>query len=213
MEHMYRQFTVIDFLSMFVPGAAVVLVANWTGIPLAQLWTSFVPEGTLGLTLYLIVFSYLVGHVLSQLTKPLEQLSGFQNSQKEIRSEYMDMVLKKAEKLGLTEYIPKDQRGEALLWRRVQYCVLQYTDCQRLRLMQGFYGLCRSSVAAVSLVWLCLCIHVGKAPQVWCAYAVVGVMGIVILTVRGNKFRRKYLETMYENFLLLELNQEKKIKM
>lgn len=210
MEHMYHQFTVIDFLSMFVPGAAVVLVANWVGVPLVELWTSFIPEGTLGLTLYLIVLSYLVGHVLSQLTKPLEKLSGFQDLQREIQSEYMDMVLKKAERLRLTEYIPKDQRGKTLLWRRVQYCVLQNTDCQRLRLMQGFYGLCRSSVAALGVVWLCLCIHVGKAPKMWCTYTVVGVMGIVVLMVRGKKFRRKYLETMYENFLLLELDREKR---
>lgn len=200
---MYRQFTVIDFLSMFIPGAVVVLVANWVGVPFVALWTAFVPDGSIGLTLYLVVLSYLVGHVLSQVTKPLEKLSGFQNSEREIRTEYEDMVMKKAEELGLTEYIPKDQREEKLLWRRVQYCVLQRADCQRLRLMQGFYGLCRSSVASVMVVWLCLCVHAGMAPGIWCVYTVVGVVSVVMLTVRGNKFRRKYLETMYESFLLL----------
>lgn len=200
---MYRQFTVIDFLSMLIPGAVVVLVANWVGVPFVALWTAFVPDGSIGLTLYLVVLSYLVGHVLSQVTKPLEKLSGFQNSEREMRTEYEDMVMKKAEELGLTEYIPKDQREEKLLWRRVQYCVLQRADCQRLRLMQGFYGLCRSSVASVMVVWLCLCVHAGMAPGIWCVYTVVGVVSVVMLTVRGNKFRRKYLETMYESFLLL----------
>lgn len=200
---MYRQFTVIDFLSMLIPGAVVVLVANWVGVPFVALWTAFVPDGSIGLTLYLVVLSYLVGHVLSQVTKPLEKLSGFQNSEREMRTEYEDMVMKKAEGLGLTEYIPKDQREEKLLWRRVQYCVLQRADCQRLRLMQGFYGLCRSSVASVMVVWLCLCVHAGIAPGIWCVYTVVGVVSVVMLTVRGNKFRRKYLETMYESFLLL----------
>lgn len=201
---MYRQFTVIDFLSMFIPGAVVVLVANWAGVPLVALWTSFVPDGSLGLTLYLVVLSYLVGHVLSQVTKPLEKLSGFQNSEREMRTEYEDVVMKKAEELGLTEYIPKDQREEKLLWRRVQYCVLQRADCQRLRLMQGFYGLCRSSVASVMVVWLCLCVHAGIAPEMWCVYTVIGVVGVIMLTMRGKKFRKKYLETMYETFLLLE---------
>ena len=200
---MYRQFTVIDFLSMLIPGAVVVLVANWVGVPFVALWTSFVPDGSLGLTLYLVVLSYLVGHVLSQVTKPLEKLSGFQNGEREMRTEYEDMVMKKAEELGLTEYIPKDQREEKLLWRRVQYCVLQRADCQRLRLMQGFYGLCRSSVAAVIVVWLCLCIHAGIAPEMWSVYTVIGVVTVIMLTVRGNKFRRKYLETMYESFLLI----------
>ena len=200
---MYRQFTVIDFLSMFIPGAVVVLVANWVGVPFVALWTAFVPDGSIGLTLYLVVLSYLVGHVLSQVTKPLEKLSGFQNSEREMRTEYEDMVMKKAEELGLTEYIPKDQREEKMLWRRVQYCVLQRADCQRLRLMQGFYGLCRSSVASVMVVWLCLCVHAGMAPGIWCVYTVVGVVSVVMLTVRGNKFRRKDLETMYERFLLL----------
>lgn len=200
---MYRQFTVIDFLSMLIPGAVVVLVANWVGVPFVALWTAFVPDGSIGLTLYLVVLSYLVGHVLSQVTKPLEKLSGFQNSEREMRTEYEDMVMKKAEELGLTEYIPKDQREEKLLWRRVQYCVLQRADCQRLRLMQGFYGLCRSSVASVMVVWLCLCVHAGIAPGIWCVYTVVGAVSVVMLTVRGNKFRRKYLETMYESFLLL----------
>ena len=200
---MYRQFTVIDFLSMLIPGAVVVLVANWAGVPFVALWTAFVPDGSIGLTLYLVVLSYLVGHVLSQVTKPLEKLSGFQNSEREMRTEYEDMVMKKAEELGLTEYIPKDHREEKLLWRRVQYCVLQRADCQRLRLMQGFYGLCRSSVASVMVVWLCLCVHAGIAPGIWCVYTVVGVVSVVMLTVRGNKFRRKYLETMYESFLLL----------
>lgn len=200
---MYRQFTVIDFLSMLIPGAVVVLVANWVGVPFVALWTAFVPDGSIGLTLYLVVLSYLVGHVLSQVTKPLEKLSGFQNSEREMRTEYEDVVMKKAEELGLTEYIPKDQREEKLLWRRVQYCVLQRADCQRLRLMQGFYGLCRSSVASVMVVWLCLCVHAGIAPGIWCVYTVVGVVSVVMLTVRGNKFRRKYLETMYESFLLL----------
>lgn len=188
---------------MFIPGAVVVLVANWVGVPFVALWTAFVPDGSIGLTLYLVVLSYLVGHVLSQVTKPLEKLSGFQNSEREMRTEYEDMVMKKAEELGLTEYIPKDQREEKLLWRRVQYCVLQRADCQRLRLMQGFYGLCRSSVASVMVVWLCLCVHAGMAPGIWCVYTVVGVVSVVMLTVRGNKFRRKYLETMYESFLLL----------
>ena len=200
---MYRQFTVIDFLSMLIPGAVVVLVANWVGVPFVALWTAFVPDESIGLTLYLVVLSYLVGHVLSQVTKPLEKLSGFQNSEREMRTEYEDMVMKKAEELGLTEYIPKDQREEKLLWRRVQYCVLQRADCQRLRLMQGFYGLCRSSVASVMVVWLCLCVHAGIAPGIWCVYTVVGAVSVVMLTVRGNKFRRKYLETMYESFLLL----------
>lgn len=188
---------------MLIPGAVVVLVANWVGVPFVALWTAFVPDGSIGLTLYLVVLSYLVGHVLSQVTKPLEKLSGFQNSEREMRTEYEDMVMKKAEELGLTEYIPKDQREEKLLWRRVQYCVLQRADCQRLRLMQGFYGLCRSSVASVMVVWLCLCVHAGIAPGIWCVYTVVGVVSVVMLTVRGNKFRRKYLETMYESFLLL----------
>ena len=188
---------------MLIPGAVVVLVANWAGVPFVALWTAFVPDGSIGLTLYLVVLSYLVGHVLSQVTKPLEKLSGFQNSEREMRTEYEDMVMKKAEELGLTEYIPKDQREEKLLWRRVQYCVLQRADCQRLRLMQGFYGLCRSSVASVMVVWLCLCVHAGIAPGIWCVYTVVGVVSVVMLTVRGNKFRRKYLETMYESFLLL----------
>ena len=188
---------------MLIPGAVVVLVANWVGVPFVALWTAFVPDGSIGLTLYLVVLSYLVGHVLSQVTKPLEKLSGFQNSEREMRTEYEDMVMKKAEELGLTEYIPKDQREEKLLWRRVQYCVLQRADCQRLRLMQGFYGLCRSSVASVMVVWLCLCVHAGIAPGIWCVYTVVGDVSVVMLTVRGNKFRRKYLETMYESFLLL----------
>lgn len=188
---------------MLIPGAVVVLVANWVGVPFVALWTAFVPDGSIGLTLYLVVLSYLVGHVLSQVTKPLEKLSGFQNSEREMRTEYEDMVMKKAEELGLTEYIPKDHREEKLLWRRVQYCVLQRADCQRLRLMQGFYGLCRSSVASVMVVWLCLCVHAGIAPGIWCVYTVVGVVSVVMLTVRGNKFRRKYLETMYESFLLL----------
>lgn len=201
---MYRQFTVIDFLSMLIPGAVVVLVANWVGVPFVALWTAFVPDGSIGLTLYLVVLSYLVGHVLSQVTKPLEKLSGFQNSEREMRTEYEDVVMKKAEELGLTEYIPKDQREEKLLWRRVQYCVLQRADCQRLRLMQGFYGLCRSSVASVMVVWLCLCVHAGIAPEMWCVYTVIGVVGVIMLTMRGKKFRKKYLETMYETFLLLE---------
>ena len=205
MNHFYQQFTIIDFLEMFMPGAITILNLNWCGLPLTDFWYAFFPEGMLGISVYFIVMSYLAGHLLCQITKILEKIPSFQKPKKSVEKYYIDAVEKKAHSLGLLEYLPElktSSKYHALILRRVYYFVLTNTDCRRLRLMHGFYGLCRASIGATAIAASCFVAKM-QDNQTLCITAVMSCIGIIILLwIRAKKFSRIAAETTYESFLI-----------
>ena len=206
LEHFYRQFTIIDFLSMFIPGAATILLINITVLPLVSPWSAFFPSGsTIGLSISFIVLSYLAGHIICQITKPLEKLSCFVCTLSQMRSAYTPYAQQKAAALGLTSYLPAlgDDQVQELFWRRIYYFTLNRSECSRLRLMHGFYGLFRSLTGTSILAILCLLwyghtqLHCLIIPVLCCLAA------SLLFLYRALKFYKVYLETMFETFLLI----------
>lgn len=207
MDHFYRQFTVIDFLSMFIPGAAAVLAVSMTMLPVTAPWYAFFgSDSVIGLSIYFVVISYLVGHMLCQLTKPLERLSFFNKPLTQLRSEYETYVQQKAEKLGLNTYLPQHSGTQTtkMLWRRVYYFTLTHAECSRLRLMHGFYGLFRSLTGTVIVIIFCC------FAQIWILrwYLLLAVVCCGVFFVfcfcRAVKFYIVYQQTLFETFLLAD---------
>lgn len=205
MNHFYQQFTIIDFLEMFLPGAVTMLILNWCGIPLTGFWYAFFPEGMIGISFYFVVMSYIVGHLLCQITKIIENIPAFQNSWKSVERRYMAAVEKKALAAGLLEYLPDIEttlQYQEQVLRRVYYFVLANTDCRRLRLMNGFYGLCRTSIGATAISAISIAVKVHDKPIFCIASVLAGVGIIILLWHRAKKFGKIATETTYESFLI-----------
>lgn len=206
MEHFYRQFTIIDFLSMFIPGAATILLINITVLPLAAPWIAFFPsDSTIGLSIYFIVLSYLAGHIICQITKPLEKLRCFDYILTQLRETYTPYVERKVEALSLTAYLPAFTNGQVpkLFWRRIYYFTLTNSECSRLRLMHGFYGLFRSLTGTSILAILCL-LWYGHIQRNCLIIPVLCCLAASLLFLyRALKFYKIYWETTFETFLLI----------
>lgn len=192
---------------MFIPGAATILLINITVLPLDAPWSAFFPsDSTIGLSIYFIVLSYLAGHIICQITKPLEKLGCFDHILAQLRQTYTPYVEQKAAALSLTDYIPDSTNGQVpeLLWRRIYYFTLTNSECSRLRLMHGFYGLFRSLTGTAILAILCL-LWYGYTRQNCPIIPVLCCLAASLLFLfRALKFYKIYLETMFETFLLYQ---------
>lgn len=73
MEHFLKQFTVIDFLSMSVPGGCLILAWNYYVGGVNEPVIQFFGESTAILAIYFVMLSYLAGMMLQELSKPLEK--------------------------------------------------------------------------------------------------------------------------------------------
>lgn len=216
MNHFYQQFTIIDFLQMFLPGAITILSMNWCGVPLTDFWYAFFPEGILGISVYFIVMSYLAGHLLCQITKILERFSSLEQASKRLDDRYANAVTEKATALGLLNYLPENEENpenkenkensyQSIISRRIYYYVLMNTDNKRLQLMRGFYGLCRTSIGATLIAGVCFGYKLRQYdPRLCIGVAAICVFLIVLLWFRAIKYRKIATETNYEFFLIYQ---------
>lgn len=212
MDHFYRQFTIIDFLSMFIPGAATILLINITVLPLAAPWSAFFPsDSTIGLSVYFIVLSYLAGHIICQITKPLEKLRCFDHMLTQLRETYIPYAERKVAALSLTAYLPARNNGQVpkLFWRRIYYYTLTNSECSRLRLMHGFYGLFRGLTGTSMLAIPCL-LWYGHSQNIFLIIPILCCLATSLLFLcRTLKFYKIFLETMFESFLLIAESTER----
>ncbi len=74
MKHLWEDFTVIDFMGMFIPGALFVLVTENAPFPFRELCVGFFgADNDLALAVYFVIFSYMIGTFFIECSKGLEQ--------------------------------------------------------------------------------------------------------------------------------------------
>ena len=74
MEHFIKRFTIIDFLSMFIPGGILILALNYYVGDVAAPEKLLFGDNDLILAVYFVMISYITGMVLQEVSKPLESL-------------------------------------------------------------------------------------------------------------------------------------------
>ena len=129
----------------------------------------------------------------------------FEHTLTQLRETYTPYVEQKAAALSLTAYLPALTNGQIpkLFWRRIYYFTLTNSECSRLRLMHGFYGLFRSLTGTAILAILCL-LWYGYTQQNCPIIPVLCCLAASLLFLyRALKFYKIYLETMFETFLLI----------
>lgn len=169
-------------------------------------WIAFFPsDSTISLSIYFIVLSYLAGHIICQLTKPLEKLPCFDHTLTQLREAYTPYVKQKAAAISLTAYLPALTNGQLpkLFWRRIYYFTLNNSECSRLRLMHGFYGLFRSLTGTSLLTIPCL-LWYGHTQRNCLILPILCCLAASLLFLhRALKFYKIYWETTFETFLLI----------
>ena len=74
MEHFLKNFTVIDFLGIFTPGALVTLAYNSYFGGATAPFTKFFADQSVTLVFYFVFLAYLVGILLQEISKPLDKI-------------------------------------------------------------------------------------------------------------------------------------------
>lgn len=208
MNHFFKQFTIIDFLSFFIPGAGTVLIFHLWVLPISCPIDAFFGANGIAKGFYFILLSYFAGQILSELTKPLESFKRFQIFtlvDTKTREKYWSEMMVKAAILGITAPASGSQEEQKeKQWRYIYHFVLLNCDCSKLRLLKGFSGMCRSgiatSVACIIMAW----IHYWNNPCRILEATVFCILLIAVLYRRTYRFSGLWQDICCINFLLYE---------
>lgn len=209
MEHFLKQFTVIDFLSMSVPGGCLILAWNYYVGGVNEPVIQFFGESTAILAIYFVMLSYLAGMMLQELSKPLEKKwvrdlddlnAEWQNTQKiaEYYKNHFGLSIKEAQANG----------GSQKVGREIFLCVSDPPITgSKLNLFQAFYGMGRNSTAAAFLIFVIsvifgfVLVHRKVSPGDLLMPMLYLVLA-VIMYFRGKRFYRITQERAYRDFLV-----------
>lgn len=203
-EHFVKKFTVIDFLSMFVPGAVVILALNYYVGGVTEPFLKFFGHQDVVLVAYFILISYVTGMLIQEVSKFLERfwkadLIGVHRKwQKnpDVEKKYRECFgadlrrIRKAEqriRAGKKIYLHIADRPE---------------NDSKLSLFSAFSLMGRNGVITVFIVYL-LVILFGQfnAPEEKVLVQAAALIIAVLLEHRGRRFKVLSCERMYRDFL------------
>lgn len=223
MDHFLKRFTIIDFLSMFVPGGITILALNYYigGVP--EPFQRFFGEQDLALAAYFILISYLTGMVLQELSKFLEGRWATDLNAVHEKWQRMPYI-----KLGYLAHfgfaIGEERRREGGIGDVGRNIFLYVSDPgiagSKLSLFQAFYSMARNSVATAALICIMSILHIivqcllpfGSASSIKENIPILGrdlmvcFVSIVVAWIMYGRSRRFYLltqERAYRDFLKL----------
>lgn len=208
MEHFVKKFTIIDFLSMFIPGGILILAWNYYVGGVLEPFYQFFGKQDIILAGYFIAISYLTGMVLQEISKPLENNWGYildelnekwQNDSK-IKNNYMNHLATSLEDVQQTD-------GKSVVGRKIYLYVADNPIAgSKLELFHAFYIMAR--ISFVVFIGICiLSILCGSGSTSACTnkliVPVVSAIAAYLMYHRSKRFYKLTYERAYRDFLKL----------
>lgn len=208
MDHFLKRFTVIDFLSMFMPGGVLILALNYYMGGMTEPVCQFFGNQILFIAVYFVAISYLSGMLLQEVSKFLEKflirkLDTVHNEWLSIPQ--MDIYYRAA--FGRTIEQAKSQYGTPKLGRQIYLYVSDpEISGSKLSLFHAFYSMSRNGFIASLLIFV-----ISTLDQV--SQDFFSIDGLMVPTfslffaftmlLRSMRFYRITQERAYRDFLKL----------
>ena len=206
MDHFLKRFTIIDFLSMFVPGGITILAWNYYMGGVTEPVRCFFGEQDVALAVYFVLISYLMGMVLQEMSKPLERR--WRQSLADIHDKWQSLPKIKVHYqtcFGVSIETAQQEDGQSEVGRKI-FLYVSDPDAagSKLNLFQAFYCMGRNSVAAAAII-CALSIVAAFCPGPFsCGALVVPGVSAVLIGIMYFRSRRFYVltqERAYRDFL------------
>jgi len=220
MQDFFKQFTIIDFLAMFIPGGCFILLLNAGDVlPLTKLCTAFFGENGVALSFYFVILSYLTGSLLHECGKPLEKL---------LRLTPEDYLRKpKKGKESQTHRLLREKlcgaNGEIRscdeAYSYVKIMVQGKGEYQKRRLFSAFYGMSRTMLVTIPLTILIFllagradwiirvsafsCVWVNRTATAVCNGLLL-LLTLLLLGRRTRRFRKLCFDYAFQEYLCLQ---------
>lgn len=206
MDHFLKRFTIIDFLSMFVPGGILVLAWNYYVGGVTEPIRQFFGEQAAAIAVYFVMISYLAGVVLQEVSKGLEK--NWAQSLEDLHTEWLSIPQMDTSYqviFGQTLDEAKCQYDNNKLGRRIFIFVSDLDiSGSKLSLFHAFYSMARNSTAVAILIFGMSVLAVVHRDIITVNDLVVPILSpilAVIMYFRSKRFYWLTQERAYRDFL------------
>ena len=153
MEHITKQFTVIDFLGFLVPGAALTLALQWYYGGMEAPFERFFGEGSPFLAVYFLTLSYLLGIILHEAGRSLNL---FFPSEKQLDAYWRDGALTAAyEKIFGVSILAATKDERKFAGRRSVEYIQGKDDPGKMRTFSAFAAMSRTLIITLAVIlWI-----------------------------------------------------------
>lgn len=153
MEQITKQLSLVDFLGIALPGAILVLSANYYIGDITAPCVRFFGQNAAILSTYFVVLSYLCGCALHQLGICLEARL-LPNEENVFASHCQQEAIREAYRQQFNAPFPDDPAAQIKAGREILHHV-QYKDrSQRIVIFSAFYAMSRTLLAAIPLFYI-----------------------------------------------------------
>lgn len=228
MQKFLNEFTLIDFLSMWLPGAVCLLTWNYYFDGVAEPITRLFGEQDFALVVYFVACSYLIGTLFQEISQPIkkqidktEEVIDYINKikkNKSIQNAYNKLSLSKYGKLSLSNQVQENKASNGLGQDEMVRSIYLYTNYKKVAgskqtLYHSFYSLARNSICADLFICLVHCLNLIVKAQIEPSQFIVPVLCLLLLLIIINRcirFRCSFLESIYCDFLILYEDQKRR---
>ena len=192
MEPIVKQFTLIDFLGIFAPGAVMTLAVHFYVWDLTLPFQKFFGENAVMLAVYFIVLSYLCGSLLHQLGATVENWLSRQFGERNLHQEYLvRSEVQAAYEKHFHRIFPADITGQVKAGKDIYHYVQKRERPQRILIFSAFYTMGRSMAVTLLGVMLITGIANWKELQkVWLLLLCYAI-AILLFILRWKRFEKK----------------------
>lgn len=195
MEHIAKQFTLIDFLGIFASGAIFVLACNYYILDLTVPCITFFGNNAVMLAAYFIALAYLCGNILHQLGAAVESRMATEINVYATRGRQQSLIRDAyREKLG--EEFPDDNAGQIEAGKNVFYYVQRRVRPQRIVLFNAFYTMARTALVLIPI--LIIITFFCESNSTRCLGLILAYAGaMVVFYYQWKVFDRKCIQEAY----------------
>ena len=198
MDEVAKNFTLVDFLGIFAPGAALILSVKGYGWHPEAPAREFFGDNIWLLCAYFVILSYLAGHIAEQVGALLEQLLRLFPFWRKLIAKDGDVnsqALSDAYSLHFpNDTYPTDESEKAEAIRRIFHFVQKKERPQRLLIFSAFYTMSRSFTAELILLSFYTWYRSSRRSGVFWIPPWVCVLLTVIFCLRWIRFEQKCME-------------------
>lgn len=193
MDQFLKQFTIIDFLSMFVPGGILILAWNYYIGDVTGPVSSFFGEQALILAVYFVMISYLMGMALQEISKCLEK--GWEQNLESLHNKWQN-VPKIVDYYQVCFGQPlvenRQKYGSGEVGRNIFLYVSDHSAAgSKLELFQAFSGMGRNSTVSAAIIFAISMLATVNQSPISINDMVVPIVSLVfvfIMYFRGRRF-------------------------
>lgn len=208
MEHVVKQFTLIDFLGIFASGAVFVLACNYYIMDLTVPCVAFFGNNAVILAAYFIALAYLCGNILHQAGAALESRMASESNVYATIGRQQDRI-KKAYKKKFEEEFPVDDAGQIEAGKIVFHYVQRGVRPQRIILFNAFYTMARTALVLMPV--LIIITFFCEASLLRCWGLILTYTGaMAVFYYQWKVFDRKCIQEAYMLLVSEYISEQKK---